>query len=427
MSRVDGEPVMQRIIAVLLVCHVVGFAFVSAVGDVLAVGPGASSVAYRGLVLGLSLLVIIAFFLGQVRFASSRAWSLCLVFWAALLARLLFDGFWRAIPLPRGIDEYLLISIGVCFIPMVAMFSAATASTLRLASSAAFAACLVTSCLLIWLLLTGGIVEWSLRLATETLNPISIGYVGAALVVMAAVHSPQDAAGGVVRLGLVQIARIGAYPLGMAVVFSSGSRGPLLAMVVAFLLRAILSAGSRSLGGVRVALVMLIAAALLSLGALTLSSIADNSLGPSVAERLGSVRDESTDLRLQAAAGAVAQFADSPVFGSSMLEQSTMDYPHNMVLESLIATGIFGAIVFVFFFLMVARAAVDLIRDARTQWLGMLCVLQLVATLTSGSLYLTDAFWTLGAATVAAASTKTVGVVSHYSRRNETSHFVRQY
>jgi O-antigen ligase len=400
---------LQRFIAVLLVCHVVGFAFVSAVGDTLAIGPGAASVLYRGVVLGLSLIVIIGFCVGEVRFARTRLWFLFLVFWAALLVRLLIDGFWNGVPLRRSVDEYLLVFTGVCLIPMIAMFASAKSDTLRSALSAAFGMCFVTACLLIWLLLTGGVVEWSLRLATETLNPISVGYVGAALVVLAAVHQSSEAINGAISRGALQIVRLAAYPLGLSVVFSSGSRGPLLALLAAFVVRAVIAASGRSLGGVRVAVVIFVAVALLAAGALVLTTIAD---------RLASVQDESSDLRLRAAIGAMAQFADSPIFGSSMMEQSTMDYPHNMFLEALIATGIFGAIAYLVLFLTVLRAAVHLIRDGQRQWLGMLCVMQLVATLTSGSLYLTDAFWTLGAATVAAASTASVGVSLHGSHRS---------
>lgn len=407
---------LQRVIAVLLVCHVGGFAFVSAVGDALAIRPGGASMLYRGVILGLSLIVIIGFCVGEVRFARTRYWFLLLVFWVALLARLLVDGFWNGVPLRRTVDEYLMVSIGVCLIPMIAMFASAKSDTLRFALSAAFGTCFVTACLLLWLLLTGGVVEWSLRLATETLNPISVGYVGAALVALAAVLRSAAPIDGAISRGVLQMVSLAAYPLGLLVVFSSGSRGPLLALVVAFVIRAVTATSGRLLGGVRVALALFVALALLAAGALVLSTIAADTLGLTISDRLVSVQDESSDLRLQAAIGAMAQFADSPVFGSSMMEQSTMDYPHNMFLESLIATGIFGAIVYFVLFCTVLRAAIHLIRDAQRQWLGMLCVMQLVATLTSGSLYLSDAFWTLGAATVAAASTASVGValrVSH--------------
>jgi O-antigen ligase len=412
---------LQRFIAVLLVCHVVGFAFVSAVGDALAIGPGAASVLYRAVVLGLSLIVIIGFCVGEVRFANTRVWFLFLFFWAALLVRLLVDGFWNGVPLRRSVDEYLLVFTGVCLIPMIAMFASATSDTLRFALSAAFGACFVTACLLIWLLLTGGVVEWSLRLATETLNPISVGYVGAALVVLAAVHQSSKAINGAISRGALQLVRLAAYPLGLSVVFTSGSRGPLLALLTAFLARAVIAASGRSLGGVRVAVVIFVSVALLAAGALVFTTIAAEGIGPSIADRLASVQDESSDLRLRAAIGAMAQFADSPVFGSSMMEQSTMDYPHNMFLEALIATGIFGAIAYLVLFLTVLRAAVYLIRDGQRQWLGMLCVMQLVATLTSGSLYLTDTFWTLAAATVAAASTASVGVSLHGRHRSAVS------
>ena len=49
--------------------------------------------------------------------------------------------------------------------------------------------------------------------------------------------------------------------------------------------------------------------------------------------------------------GAVNQFFESPVFGSFLEEKIFKEYPHNLLLESFMATGILGGLLFVIYYL----------------------------------------------------------------------------
>ncbi len=411
-AGMNSVRVEQFPLAVLLACQVGGFACVSAVSEVIGAVGQSTSVIYRASVLAMSLLLVMRLLSGSVRVASSGVGLALAVLWAAMLARLVFDLGILGVQAPRAAGEYLLITVGACLIPMLAMFAAPRARTLEKAWVFSTVLCALASLAVAWLLLSGGVREWALRLATDVLNPITIGYLGASLVVLAVSAPPRLRVVSRVWRVCSPIVRVTLGTVGLLVAVASGSRGPMLALVLAFLVLGAMSSRRTTSVWLRRTVGLVTAAAAVVAGLWAMLALGQR-VGAGVLERflwLGA--DDSTDYRQQAIRGALRQFGENPLVGSSILERITMDYPHNLFVESLMATGLLGGIPLVIFLCYVAHSALVLIRDRpEARWLGMLCLMQLVASMTSGSLFLSDTFWTISVATLSAASRRTFRLV----------------
>lgn len=96
-------------------------------------------------------------------------------------------------------------------------------------------------------------------------------------------------------------------------------------------------------------------------------------------------------------ASAWTQFQDAPVFGDRFLNNYDNYYPHNLILEVLMATGVAGAFPFFFFLILFVRNVVSAFKykldhQAHTNVL-ILCIV--FSTFTSGGLFTISYFWAL--------------------------------
>ena len=90
------------------------------------------------------------------------------------------------------------------------------------------------------------------------------------------------------------------------------------------------------------------------------------------------------------------QFLENPVWGSSLVERNSLIYPHNFVVESFMATGIFGGLAFCYVVLHSVWKALRLLqRDAINGWMALLYLQALIGGMLSGALYYAPAFWAL--------------------------------
>lgn len=103
--------------------------------------------------------------------------------------------------------------------------------------------------------------------------------------------------------------------------------------------------------------------------------------------------DKSTAMRLLAWKGALNQFLDSPIWGSAIEERVTRQYPHNLILESFMAVGTVGGVLFTFMYLRLAIVVFFNFVKSNFSIVPMLCLLYFVLSLFSGSLYGGTGFW----------------------------------
>jgi len=91
-----------------------------------------------------------------------------------------------------------------------------------------------------------------------------------------------------------------------------------------------------------------------------------------------------------------SQFLESPIIGDQFLERSTNYYPHNIYLESLMATGVIGGSIF---FIIIGYSLVKIAMQFFNRDLliifSLLLLTAMLANFTSGSLFGSSRLWIL--------------------------------
>jgi O-antigen ligase len=125
------------------------------------------------------------------------------------------------------------------------------------------------------------------------------------------------------------------------------------------------------------------------------------SLGSNIDQRIAATveRTESgKESRLDLWQSAWEDFLDHPLTGRAMEGRYDI-YPHNLLIESFMATGMFGGGAFLWALLLGLRAAFRLIgRSSEYGWIGFLFIQMTVYGCFSGSLWSLSGFWYMLAA-----------------------------
>ena len=122
-------------------------------------------------------------------------------------------------------------------------------------------------------------------------------------------------------------------------------------------------------------------------------------------------------------------FLESPLVGSFFEDPRTGEYPHNILVESLVATGAVGTACLLGALVVAVRNAVVLCHSqAAESWVALLFIQYLVAAQFSGAIWSTTIFWPLfalmiarpsmggGAAAASLANTRATGL-GHLGRK----------
>jgi O-antigen ligase len=136
-----------------------------------------------------------------------------------------------------------------------------------------------------------------------------------------------------------------------------------------------------------------------------------------VSRMLGGFDDQVSSIRIELTERALSQFMVHPIVGDAIVERVSAHYPHNIFIESLMATGLVGFVLLSIVVAVCVRAAWRLIRASHaTRWVGLLYVQYLLASMFSGSLFLDGQFWALSVAVLAISSAVRYGRVAGVPR-----------
>jgi O-antigen ligase len=409
-------------LALLYTIVIVGFPLFSSVPLLLG-AEGAEraqlSIAYRALCLVLVGFVVLRWFASRVRIFAGSAMLAVFLLWWILLARLSWDGIFQSDSLDVDFVRYSLFLVGVCIIPALAFLEIPSERVLRVARVQIEVLGSLAALFIMYLYLTdvlaSGIIT---RLSTEILNPISVGQLGVSLFIVS-VAAMQDGLGphrGVAGTSS-KVLRICVALGALVIVLASGSRGPILcAFIVAAIMALVpLAAGEQRRSKVFVRAVTMAAAAGAAV-AVAFYLERETSFGM-VSRMVGGFDDEASLVRIQLTAGALSQFMAHPIVGDAIVERVSAYYPHNIFIESLMATGLVGFVLLSMVVAVCTRAAWRLIRASHaTRWVGLLYVQSFVVSLFSGSLFLDGQFWALSVAVLAISSAVRYGRVAGVPR-----------
>lgn len=380
-----------------------------------------ASIAVRGLVLGYSL-VLLAWGLRAGRLpepdrGAAGRWNgevrsvllvVLPVFFTLYMGRVLVDavGYPEMLE-PFGWREYLAFGLGSSFVPALAVLVWPIDGRDARLGQWVLAGCVIT------LLLAGvdvlargrAVTALSLlaqRAETSTINPITLGEVGTSAVLLSLWRLVRpDRAGS---LGLLERGWIGTgLGVGLSAIVLSGSRGPLLALLV---------------GGVLLMPAVLVEwpkrraweLRLVSLGALAAGYLLVRQGGRlELLRRLLAVvtgsSEPSFDDRVVRWQNAWQTFVAHPWTGAGTTPADY--YPHNLMLEALQGSGIVaGLLVGAVYVAGGVRVLSEVRCPDRVHWTTLLWAQFAVHTLFSGAVWDVTAFWVLSAVLASAAGSQ---------------------
>lgn len=393
--------------AFLLWGGVLGFPVVAAAAGVIGTGSTAISITYRAI----TAIVAVALMIFARRTYRLNGVGVTLVasyvFWVLYLARIAHETSVNPFGLAREPIIYWTFAVGSCFVPMTALaFRTRQIEPDRLLTFFLGGAILV----IVASLLVGSTMSLSSegaqfdagRFGLESLNPISFGHMGATAALLAywAIRS--------LKLRWNTLLYGACFALGIYAVIVSASRGPFIAMISGILFVEIARPRATT------ALVVAMLAVCVALMGFDVYLI-DDLTGTKFVERLMDAVTVSggTDLEREISFhGAWEQFLRNPMTGDALEERITGFYPHNIVLEALMATGVVGGGALLVAIGMGLKHCVTLLR-AQTGygWIAILYVQYLIGSQTSGAVYTATTFWALHGAVIG---------LTAYSRRPAT-------
>lgn len=389
-------------LAAMYALTVVGFPLVSTLPVLLGLDSQAATLPYRVAVALLAIGVFFGWWVRGTRILFTWPVRLTLLLWALLVGRMLLDTVIDPLPgdFAMPVEQLLMLSIGACLIPSLVFLETPSEITLSLARRGIELLGIVALLLILYLGLRGVFLGGILRrLATPVLNPISVGHLGVSVFSVALCGlSGSSVVGRVLRWGIIVVS--------VLVVVASASRGPIVAALLVALVYSFVRRKRRSLGfGVLLLRLILLTVSVAAVVWLV-SYLEDAGYVSLIGRFADTLGDEAAQDRIAMVGGAWTQFTEHPLLGASFVELRFHTYPHNIVVESLMATGTVGA------GLLIVNLGVTILASMRiiaaspaTAWIGLICLQYVVNGMVSGSLYFDGAFWAYGFGALAAART----------------------
>jgi O-antigen ligase len=306
--------------------------------------------------------------------------------------RLIYDVIYNNY-LTKNIEQYPLIWFGICLLPGFSfLYLELKKSKIYLYLSWIFLQ--IASFLSFFLLKPGNNINTQTRLSGEALNPISLGQQSATLMLLSIyIICNYDQIISLIERILLLFSGLA----GLVLLLLSGSRSPVICssicLVLLFLNIKVRGYKTNKLLIVIIATITVISFvifyAIISGNSLFLSRILDTLNGNDFDSRKFVQRPELYDLAMQL-------ITDNPILGYG-LELPKFGYPHNLILESFLTTGIFGGFLFVIIYSYTFVKALSMIFDKNNSWswMAIIYVQYAVVIMFSGSLYGSSTFWYL--------------------------------
>jgi len=387
------------LMAGLLACAIFGFPLVSTLPVFLGVDSRPISVAYRALVAMAAVVVLARAFVRTEGFIRIGHAVLVLAVMVLLTLRVAYDSSLSRLPLALNWDDMWQFMLGAAFLPAAAFLARTDPETLRLAQRWALrlgvlAGLAIAAAAAIAL----RDISTFLRLDTGVLNPISIGQAGVSLFVLLLLRPPAlPEPSSMHRLGRGTGTVLG-FLLAATLIVAAGSKGPVVAWLVVVLAWLFAHArGSVQAGRGLRSLVYAVALPLL----LALTVVAVNAVTPlPIVDRfLDIAQEQSTYERVRMLSQALGQFEESPLLGSAVIEYEARIYPHNLLVEAMMAGGIVLLVPLVLLLLEnLWTAARCLLQASEHRWLALLYLQYLLGMMFSGSIFEASQLWTLSVA-----------------------------
>jgi O-antigen ligase len=329
-----------------------------------------------------------------------------LTFWTLYITRIIIETADPTFVGDVSASDYLISSVGICVVPMLALLCRPAPATTDLALRWALIA--------LFAFLVGGLglgrstnselVETG-RLSLAVLNPISVGHAGASGIIVATCWLAFDKRTSGSRRVLIAVP---AVILALLTMLLTGSRGPLVALAFAGLYLAFVVFRHNRL------FQWFFVAAIAGLTVIAIGSLAtawsqligvDSDQVITVGSRtIEEMRVKESYVRWLLLVSSFNVFLERPLLGGAIVDPVTRMSPHNLFLESLMSTGIVGGACFLMFVAATIRAWFKIfLSRPEVAWIALLSIQYTVGGLFSGAIWSSSGFWTFAAAAIAVA------------------------
>lgn len=376
---------------ILLITALVGYPLVTIPATVFDLPSRWVTVPYR-LIVALVAVVLVVWGLNRKERGLQLAWWMLpfFAFWSLYLLRLSIDTMGATVHLSRPLWEYWAYALGTGMLPALGLAVAARDIPVNPARSRLTFALAIG---LIGLIALGpglhSIGEGRFYL-NPFLNPISGAHYAVMFFLVALwtlVAGRIRSATSIAMLAIATVCVVWVQTL-------SASRGPMVVLGLGLGLIALSSFGPRRMlrVGAAILLSLLALVAFQSLAPVTLRPMAAMERLMRTGERVG--RDQEARVVLWDSAW--QEFLQSPLLGVSLEDPSFPGYPHNIIFEAFLSTGLVGGVCVVILILLTfMRATYWVLVDEEKGWLGLVGIQMLVWAMFSGALYARPETWAM--------------------------------
>jgi len=357
-----------------------GFGLVSFIPDFIGLDSRLVTISYRMIIFLISvLLIFLAIANSRNKLVVKVVSLLSMSLMAAYLFRLAGDG---QFIFGRSLAEIMILAVGVSFIPSIALSTVKNNSVILNALNLLIVCFVLISFLAVC---NGFIKGYSYRLSGNSiLNPITLGHFATSGIILIAIRwLSQDAR--VSRFDTIWLTT--ALMISLLALLMAGSRGPILglSLTLAYYFHSKFSYFLRQkvVGIVAMSILVVVVA-------FSFDQILDTFSNRMVID-FGD-DGQGGEARVVLWATGIDIFLQNPWFGNQTT--TIIGYPHNIVIEILMASGIVGGIVF---FAIMAHAFRKVHRlnksGSMLVWPGLLFCQHFVGSLFSGTLYSSNDLW----------------------------------
>ncbi|MGK0389592.1 MAG: hypothetical protein ACI94Y_002336 [Maribacter sp.] len=363
------------------------------------------AIAYRSLPLFLSIILILAVLIRTDQKKVTYGVFLLLVFWVLYSARVIYDIGFRDLNLLAYPSQsklyYFLYVFGSGFLPAVAIALTAKFIDFKKYGWMVLAFLGLQILVSIYLIysnanfLSEQLLKYRIGVRTEegnVLNPITLGKYGTVAFLVGFSHLFSK-----IKKSILSIILYFTYIIvGLVFISLGGSRGPLLSMFFGILLLLYFHFHERRVTSMFIAkwvsgvVIFVFTVALTIVPKVNPNDIA---LIYRINETINS-SGEGKEERNYAWESAWNQFVDNPILGDQMFEKVYWQYPHNVILEGFMATGLFGGLVFLCLYLFDIKNLIKL-RENTHAYISVapFCIVLLIGSMFSGGLYFNSELW----------------------------------
>lgn len=382
---------MSRILSLfcvfILILSIFGYSIVAMASLLLEFDNRSVSIILRSIILLLSVVVILFFIpvlLKTERLPRVYFFLLSVLFLFLYFAvRAILDSLFGSLRVDASLlFEFWVFLIGVTFFPSFAsavgwkFFLENNVLLCKVGSIVGLLA--VVLIIFVWGYSNGLDTLLGRRIEFDTLNPISIGHVAVSFIIFAYANFSISRSAFGFRASLFFVSFI----IGLVLLVSAGSRGPMLSLLVVFLFGVFFSG--------RIKVLYKLSAFLLAITFIFLMVGLYSDL--MIVERMttGLFSDPA---RIAIFEESKNMFLIDPVFGAGILSMDT--YPHNFVLESFVVGGLFFGLLFVLINFISVFAAIHVYRKGISAVVPLLFIQYFVAGIFSGSIHEASNYWIL--------------------------------